>query len=128
MVACEYLHLYWSCAGRASQGTAIPGSCQQVLLSISDSVMVCRLTFESPQSPHFFGVLPCFAVSAFFKLCLATGIFASKNIRETTYMPPAPNKWSLGLDYGIVFPCTKKEIIVSSLPTLVKFRTIPTFI
>ena len=38
MVGCKYLHLYWSGAGRTSQGTAIPGSCQQVLLGISDSV------------------------------------------------------------------------------------------
>ena len=35
-----YLHLYWSGFGRVSQGTAIPGSCQQVLLGISNSVWV----------------------------------------------------------------------------------------
>lgn len=40
MVGCEYLHLYWSGVGRTSQGTAIPGSCQQVLLGISNSVGV----------------------------------------------------------------------------------------
>jgi hypothetical protein len=28
----EYLHLYWSGAGRDSQGTAIPSSCQQTLV------------------------------------------------------------------------------------------------
>jgi hypothetical protein len=38
MVVCEYLHLYWSGAGRASQGTATTGSCQQVLLGISNGV------------------------------------------------------------------------------------------
>jgi hypothetical protein len=38
MVDCEYLCLYWSGAGRTSQGTTILGSCQQVLLGISNSV------------------------------------------------------------------------------------------
>ena len=38
MGGCEYL--YWSCEGRISQGTAIPGSCKQVLCVISDSVKV----------------------------------------------------------------------------------------
>jgi hypothetical protein len=38
MVGWEHLHLYWSSSGRASQGTAIPGSCQQALLDISNSV------------------------------------------------------------------------------------------
>jgi hypothetical protein len=32
MVGCEYLHLYWSGAGRSSQGTAISGPCQEALL------------------------------------------------------------------------------------------------
>jgi hypothetical protein len=40
MVGCEYLHLHGSDAGKASQGTAIPGYCQQVLLGISNSVGV----------------------------------------------------------------------------------------
>jgi hypothetical protein len=40
MLGCECLHLYWSGAGRASQETAIPGSCQQALLGISNSVEV----------------------------------------------------------------------------------------
>ena len=40
MVGCEYVHLYWSGAGRTSQRTAIPGSCQQVLLGISNSVRI----------------------------------------------------------------------------------------
>jgi hypothetical protein len=29
MVGCEHPHLHWSGAGRTSQGTATPGSCQQ---------------------------------------------------------------------------------------------------
>ena len=37
MVGCEYLHLYWSGAGKTSQGTAIPGSSQQALIGISYS-------------------------------------------------------------------------------------------
>jgi hypothetical protein len=37
-ISCEHLHLCWSGSGRSSQGTAIPGSCQQVLLGISNSV------------------------------------------------------------------------------------------
>ncbi|EDL41692.1 mCG148474 [Mus musculus] len=40
MVGCEHPHLYWSGAGRTSQGTAITGSCQQALLGISNSVWV----------------------------------------------------------------------------------------
>jgi hypothetical protein len=35
-----YLHLYWFNSGRASQGTAKPGSPQQALLGISNSVWV----------------------------------------------------------------------------------------
>jgi len=37
MVGWEYLHLYWSGSSKASQGTAIPGSCQHALLGISNS-------------------------------------------------------------------------------------------
>jgi hypothetical protein len=40
MVDCEHLHLYWSGYSRASQGTDIPGSCQQELLGINNSVWV----------------------------------------------------------------------------------------
>jgi hypothetical protein len=40
MIGCKCPHLYWSGSGRASQGTAIPGSCQQALLGISNSVSV----------------------------------------------------------------------------------------
>jgi hypothetical protein len=36
----EHPHLYWSGYGRASQETAISGSCQQVLLGTSYSVWV----------------------------------------------------------------------------------------
>jgi hypothetical protein len=44
MVSSECRHVYWSGTGRNSQGTAISGSCQQVLLDISNSVgfRVCR--------------------------------------------------------------------------------------
>jgi len=40
MVGCEHPPLYWSGSGRASQETVISGSCQQVLLCISNSVWV----------------------------------------------------------------------------------------
>ena len=43
MVGCEHLHLYWLGAGRTSQGTVIPGSCQGTLLGISNSVGVLCL-------------------------------------------------------------------------------------
>jgi hypothetical protein len=43
MIGCEYLHLYWSGAGGTSQETAIPGSCQQVLIGVSNSVGVWYL-------------------------------------------------------------------------------------
>jgi hypothetical protein len=35
MFGCIYPHLYWWSSGRASKGTAIPGSFQQFLLGIS---------------------------------------------------------------------------------------------
>lgn len=38
MFGCEYLHLYWSGAGRTPHERAIPGYCQQVLLGNSNSV------------------------------------------------------------------------------------------
>jgi hypothetical protein len=40
----EYPHLYLSGSGRASQGTAIPGSCQQALLTsaLVFGIGVCR--------------------------------------------------------------------------------------
>jgi hypothetical protein len=44
---CMHLHLCWSGSGRASQGTAITGSCQQALLGISDSVWDCWLSYIS---------------------------------------------------------------------------------
>jgi hypothetical protein len=43
MVGFEHPHLYLSGSGRASPGTAIPGSCQQVFLGINNSVWVCWL-------------------------------------------------------------------------------------
>ena len=40
IVGCEHLHLYWSESGRASQQTAVSGSCQQALFGINSSVWV----------------------------------------------------------------------------------------
>jgi hypothetical protein len=40
MSDCEHPHLYWSGSGRASQETAVSGSCQQAFLGISNSVWV----------------------------------------------------------------------------------------
>ena len=44
MVGCNHLYLYWSDSGRASLGTTIPGSHQQALHGISNSVGfgICR--------------------------------------------------------------------------------------
>ena len=39
MFGCLHLHLYWSGSDRASQETAVPGSCQQVLLGVSNGVL-----------------------------------------------------------------------------------------
>ena len=39
-LGCEHSHLYWSEYGKASQETAISGSCQQTLLGISNSVWI----------------------------------------------------------------------------------------
>ena len=41
MDGCEHPLLYLSGTGRASQETAIPGSCQQALVGIHNSVWVC---------------------------------------------------------------------------------------
>jgi hypothetical protein len=38
IVGFEYLTLYWSDEGRTSQGPVIPGSCEQVLLGVSNNV------------------------------------------------------------------------------------------
>jgi hypothetical protein len=43
MVGCEHPHLYWSGSGRASQGTAIPGFCQEALHGINNTVWVWYL-------------------------------------------------------------------------------------
>jgi hypothetical protein len=40
MISCKHRHLYWSGSGRASQETAISGSCQQEILGIISSVWV----------------------------------------------------------------------------------------
>jgi hypothetical protein len=71
MVDCKYLHLCWTGAGRTSQGTAMSGSCQQVLLGISNSVRVWCLqmgwiprwnslwmAFPSTSGPFFVPVFP----------------------------------------------------------------------
>jgi hypothetical protein len=39
-VGFKHQHLYWSGTGRASQGTTVPGSCQQALPGISNNVWV----------------------------------------------------------------------------------------
>jgi hypothetical protein len=46
LVGCEHPHLYWSGSGRASRGTTILGSCQQVFLSISNSFWVWCLQMK----------------------------------------------------------------------------------
>jgi hypothetical protein len=43
LVGCEHLPLYMSGSGRASQESAISGSCQHVLLGIHNSVCICWL-------------------------------------------------------------------------------------
>jgi hypothetical protein len=46
MVGCEYLNMYWSGSGRASQETAVSGSYQHTLLGIHNSVWVWCLHVE----------------------------------------------------------------------------------
>ena len=71
MVGYEYPLLYMSGSGRASQETAISGSCQQVLLGIHSSVWVWCLcmgwiprwgslwmAFPSVNASHFVSVFP----------------------------------------------------------------------
>jgi hypothetical protein len=71
MVGCEHLSLYWLSFGKASQETAITGSCQQALLGICDRVCVWSLymgwilrwgslwmAFPSVSAPHFVSVFP----------------------------------------------------------------------
>jgi hypothetical protein len=71
MDGCEYPPLYLSGTGRASQETAISGSCQQALLGIHNSVWVWCLymgwvnlwmAFPSVSAPHFVPVSPSMAV------------------------------------------------------------------
>ena len=77
VVVCEYLHLYWLGAGRTSQGTAIPGSCQQVLLCISNSMGVwCLLMGWIPRWGGVWMVFPSGSVPFFLSLSsLWIGIF-----------------------------------------------------
>jgi hypothetical protein len=49
MVGCEPLHLYWSGSGRASQETAVSGSCQQALLGIHNCVFNHWVTSLAPR-------------------------------------------------------------------------------
>ena len=59
VVGCEYLHLSYPGAGRASQGTAISGFCQQVLLGISNSVGIwCLLMEWIPRCSDFWKAFP----------------------------------------------------------------------
>ena len=57
---CVHPPLYLSGSGRTSQGIAIRGSCQQVLLNICNSVWVWSLwmAFASVTAPHFVPVCP----------------------------------------------------------------------
>ena len=64
---CEYLHLSTSGAGIASQGTAIPGSCQQVFLGISNSVWVwCLQIGWIPRLDSLWMAFPPLSASLFF--------------------------------------------------------------
>ena len=77
MVGCEYLHFYWSSAGRTSQGTAITGTCQQVLLGIRNSVGVWCLRWDGPLCGAVSGQLFLQSLFHFF-FCLSflwTGTF-----------------------------------------------------
>ena len=71
MVGCKQPHLYWSGSGRASQETAVPGSCQQALLGICNSVWFwylhvgwiprwgsLQMAFPSDSAPLFVSVFP----------------------------------------------------------------------
>ena len=69
MVRREYPHFYWSGAGRTSQGTEIPGSCQQVLLGVSNGVCACggwylqmrwggAVSLPSVSVPFFVSIFP----------------------------------------------------------------------
>jgi hypothetical protein len=42
MVGCKHPHLYWLGSGRASQETAISGSCQQVIKLVSLLYLICQ--------------------------------------------------------------------------------------
>jgi hypothetical protein len=43
MAGCEHPLMYWPGSSRASQETAVSGTCQQTLFGISNSVWVCCL-------------------------------------------------------------------------------------
>ena len=77
---CEYLHLCWSNAGRTSKETAMPGSCQQALLGIINSVVDWCMQFGWI---HLYtGLWMAFPQSLYQFLCLSflgIGTFLSLN-------------------------------------------------
>jgi hypothetical protein len=62
----SFLHLYWSGSGKASQGSGIPGSCQQALLGISNSIWVwCLQKGWIPRWGHLWMAFPSISVPLF---------------------------------------------------------------
>jgi len=78
MVGCEHLPLYLSDSGRASQETAMSGSCQQTLLGICNSVCVWGSLYGmDPQSLDGFSftlcsiLCPCISFTPAIHLCFS---------------------------------------------------------
>ena len=72
MVGYEHPHLYWSGTGRASQETAILGSCQQALLGISNSIWVWCLQVGQSLDGLSFSLCSTLCIHFLFKtsICL----------------------------------------------------------
>jgi hypothetical protein len=81
MVGCERPHLFWSCSGRAFQGTAIPGSCQQALLGISKSIWVWCL--QMGWFPRWGSLWMAVSFSLCYTLCPCISLMVILQIQST---------------------------------------------
>ena len=85
MVCCEHPPLYLSGSGRASQETAISGSCQQALIGISNTVWVWCLYMEwIPRSLDGLS----FSLCSTFCLCISSLEY---------FVLPSKKNWSIHL-------------------------------
>jgi hypothetical protein len=90
MVGCEYLHLYYSGAGRASQRTAIPGSHQQAFLGISNFILGMK-SFAKFLLFNFHSAMVCQMELCFLHLCIFSDHLGNSVVIESTEDAPKKN-------------------------------------